>query len=163
MSKKTFFWTFYSFTQSGQCVYVYGLGTFTKEAYLCAARNTFTSVACLRSQRKRTYVLGTMRWDGNWEGAWGDGDGERGVGGGGEKGKRRGWGERGWRGGAREGTKIGWLMLFYNNGHRIGSGGGGKGEGKEVRIGRQGMGKENQGGGQGLVGWLMLFNDTWSQ
>ena len=38
-------------------------------------------VAYLRSQRKHTYMLPRMRSDGNWEGAWGDGDGERGGGG----------------------------------------------------------------------------------
>ena len=47
------------------------------EAYLRDARNTFTSVACVRSQRKGTYVLRTM------EGGLG-GRAEDGVAGGGE-------------------------------------------------------------------------------
>ena len=74
MSKQTlYFRTFYSFTQSGPRVYVYGSRAFTKEVYLRAAHDTLTSVVCMRSQ---------MRWDGNWEGACGDGDGNGGEGGG---------------------------------------------------------------------------------
>ena len=48
-----------------------------------------------------------------------------------------------------------WLVDATTPGRGIGSGEGvgvGRGERKEVRIGRQGMGKEYQGGGQGLVG-----------
>ena len=75
---------------------------------------------------------------------------------------RRGkWGEErkelGWRGGAREGDKIGWLM-FYDTWFQliytvqcIIGGRGGVG-GREVKMGRQGVGRVKQGGGKG---WLV--------
>ena len=79
----------------------------------------------------------------------GHGEMETGKAGEGEKEKKWRWGDRGWRGGAIEGTKIGRLMLFYNTGAGDREW---RGDGKEVRIGTHGMGRENQGGGQGLVG-----------
>ena len=71
MSKKNFYFqTFYSLTQSGPRVYVYGSRAFTKEAYLRAARNTFLFPG-----------MGG-EGDGNRDRACGNGNGEGG----------RGWG-----------------------------------------------------------------------
>ena len=139
---------------------------------LLRVENAFTSVACVRSQslntrkRKRTYVLRTMRrWqlgrgmgDENWEGGGGKGGGE---------GKR--WGDRGWRGGGLERGQrlVAWCCFMWHlvsiniRGamYNWGEGEGGESEDREAGGGRGGR----RTSGEEKVGWLMLFNDTWSQ
>ena len=115
MRKNSYIWTSYSFTQSGQRVYVCGLRVFTKKVYLHAAHNMFVFPGMAGREMAMGKGLGEMDPEGGREG------GE----------------ERGGEGELEKGAKICWLM-FYDTWSQLiyavscivrGGGGGGGGGG----------------------------------